>query len=232
MNIAIILAAGTGKRMGGDRPKQFLHVNGEPVLTKTLKAFGSHPDIDAIIVAAPPSFIAETEFLVSELHLTVPVRVIAGGSDRRESSYLAVSEAGKICGDNDILLIHDGARPFVTAEIIDENIKKASENGACETAFPSTDTVAVSSDGNFIDSVPERRTLWNVQTPQSFRYGIISAAHRHYIGLLNEGTAPAVTDDAGLVMLSGLSRVSIAMGSCENIKITFPKDLRFNGQNV
>lgn len=233
MNVALILAGGFGLRMGGDRPKQFLESSGTPIILHTLRNFTACDEIDRIAVVCPAQYLDYTSELLSNENNVKLAGVVTGGSTRRESSENGVNALKNLCGPDDIVLIHDGVRPNVNSTIISENIRLARTFGACETAFPSTDTVAVSEDGVFVSYVPQRSKLWNVQTPQSFRYSVIEKAHSYCSGLLSENPdAFPVTDDAGLVLkcisdgiFDDSVKVAIAMGSETNIKITRPSDM-------
>ena len=156
--------------------------------------------------------------MINEYQIPKIFWICAGGGTRRESSKIGVSKLMETHGKDDIVLIHDGARPNPSARIITENIAVAKEKGACETVVPSSDTIAVSVDGARLHRVPNREVLYNVQTPQSFRLGLIYQAH-----LACEDCG--ATDDAALILHSG-GEVFLVEGDKLNIKITTEEDLR------
>lgn len=218
MNIALILAAGKGTRMGAPVPKQFIEYKEKPILIYTLEAFAKHPEIDEICVICPNDSIDFTKKMINKYQIPKISWICAGGSTRRESSKIGVSKLMETHGKDDIVLIHDGARPNPSARIITENIAVAKEKGACETVVPSSDTIAVSVDGARLHRIPNREVLYNVQTPQSFRLGLIHQAH-----LACEDCC--ATDDAALILRSG-GEVFLVEGDKLNIKITTEEDLR------
>lgn len=226
MNIALILAAGKGTRMGGPVPKQFIHYKDKPILVYTLEAFAHHPEIDEICIVSPEDNIHFTENIVHEYQIPKVGWITAGGATRRESSKIGVSKLIDLHSESDIVLIHDGARPNVSERIITENIRMAEKTGACETVIRSHDTIAISMDGQKIQRIPNREVLYSVQTPQTFRLALIHAAHAAYESLLCSGAnVPEITDDAGLI-LQNAGEVFAVEGDKLNIKITTEEDLR------
>ena len=233
MNIALILAAGMGRRMGTKTPKQFLEVGGKPILAHTLNVFQIHPEIDAIYVVCPEESRDMVWELVRDYEISKLQKVIAGGKTRRESSYNGIRALEQVCGPEDVILIHDGVRPNVTANTIHANIAMAKAWGACVTAVETSDTIVVCEDGQHLTSIPPRRFLWNVQTPQSFRYGVIRKAHDCYQASIDGGQEglPEITDDTGLVLFMEEQtpcgqKVRICKGDPGNLKVTKPEDLR------
>ncbi|MBE7057987.1 MAG: 2-C-methyl-D-erythritol 4-phosphate cytidylyltransferase [Ruminococcaceae bacterium] len=221
MNIALVLAAGKGTRMGAAIPKQFIEYKEKPILVHTLEAFAKHSDVHKICVICPADNVEYTKELLQEYNIPKIAWVEAGGASRRESSYIGVARLAKEFGENDVVMIHDGARPNVSERIISENIEAAAKFGACETAIPSQDTIAVSEDGQKISGIPDRSKMYNVQTPQSFKIGIILKAHQSWM----ERDGGNATDDAALVMADGLD-VYLVKGEKNNLKITTEEDLR------
>ena len=219
MVIAAILAGGSGSRMGGEVPKQFLEIGGKPVLLHTLGAFVGSGLVDAAAVSVPEAWVEYTRRLIGTQR--VPVWVIPGGGTRSETllRLLEFLEAeGKLAGS--VVLTHDAVRPFVTRRIIADNIALAKKTGACNTCIPATDTVFLSADGETVSSVPDRRTVFHAQTPQSFRGEELLALCR---------AAPpeafsAFTDGCSVFTYFGRP-VAMAAGDRENIKITYPEDL-------
>jgi len=221
MNIALILAAGKGTRMGANIPKQFIEYKSKPILVHTLEAFAEHSDVHKICVICPAESVEYTKNLINEYNIPKVAWVEVGGASRRESSFIGVSRLAEEFKENDIVMIHDGARPNVSKRIITENIVAATKFGACETAISSQDTIAVSEDGEKIAGIPDRSKMYNVQTPQSFKIGVILKAHK--ASLENEGGN--ATDDAALVLADGHD-VYIVKGEKNNLKITTEEDLR------
>ena len=221
MNIALVLAAGKGTRMGAAVPKQYIEYKEKPILIHTLEAFAKHSDVHKICVICPAESIEYTEDLVKQYNIPKVEWVGAGGASRRESSYIGVARLAKEFDENDVVMIHDGARPNVSERIITENIEVAAKFGACETAIPSQDTIAVSEDGQKISGIPDRSKMYNVQTPQTFKIGIILKAHKAWM----EKEGGNATDDAALVLADGLD-VYLVKGEKNNLKITTEEDLR------
>lgn len=233
MNIALILAAGMGRRMGTKTPKQFLEVGGKPILAHTLDVFQKHPEIDEIYVVCPEDSRDTVWEFVRDYEISKLQKVIAGGQTRRESSYRGIRALVSVCKPDDIVLIHDGVRPNITAGTVHDNIEMAKVWGACVTAVETSDTIVVCEGGRNITSIPPRRFLWNVQTPQSFQYGVIRKAHETYQSAIDDGQEglPEITDDAGLVVFMEErmpcgQKVRICKGNPGNLKVTKPEDLR------
>lgn len=214
--VAIVLAGGSGKRMNSAVKKQYLPLFGKPLMYYALKAFQDSPVDEIVCVVTPGEEAYVTTEIIEKEHLDKVRHVVAGGEERYDSVY-----QGLCClTDCDIVLIHDGARPFPTREIIEANIIEAKKTGACVTAVPVKDTIKViSSDGIVVDT-PDRRTLWQVQTPQSFDFGYIKAAYDRIQSECREG----ITDDSMVAEYAGLT-VKIVRGDYDNIKITTPEDM-------
>lgn len=221
MNIALILAGGKGTRMGSSVPKQYIEYKNKPIIVHTLEAFANHPQIDKVCVICPTDSIEYMRELVTKYCIPKVAWIEPGGASRRESSYIGVSRLAQEFNENPVVLIHDGARPNVSERIITENISAAAKFGACETVIPSQDTIAVSEDGIRITGIPERKKMYNVQTPQSFRLDLILKAHEVWI----EKGGEDATDDASLLLSSGHD-VYIVNGEKNNLKITTGEDLR------
>lgn len=223
MIYAAILAGGIGSRMkSGTTPKQFMEICGKPLLIHTLEPFLRCSEIDHIVIAATRGWLDYTEDLLEEYFGSEErLSVTAGGSDRLESlvnacaalsSRYAVTEA-------DLLLTHDGARPFVTEEMIRKNIALMERYDCVTTAVSAIDTILCSDDGETVKSIPPRQTMFSVQTPQTFRLAELVSA----VETLGEEEKASLTDGAKIYLLRGKS-VGIAVGASENIKITEPKD--------
>lgn len=218
MNVRVLIpAAGAGRRMETGTNKQYLELAGRPVLARTLQVFEQHPLIDSItiIVAAAEVDFCQQEIVASGRFSKVAA-VVAGGAERQDSVYCGLQACGAV--DDDLILIHDGARPLVTAAMIDRVVAAVRQDGACLAAVPAKDTVKVVRDGCVVDT-PDRETLWLAQTPQAFRYDLIRAAHDRAAA---EGVR--ATDDAQLAEWAG-ARVRVVEGDYRNLKITTPEDL-------
>lgn len=216
----IVLAAGRGKRMGSETPKQYLMLGGYPVLYHSLKAF-EDSQADGVILVTGAEEIDYCRARIVEKYGLHKVRaIVAGGAERYESVSCGLA-ACESCGDCRYVLIHDGARPLVTPEVINANIRCAAEFGACVTAVPSKDTIKLANEENFVEDTPERSRLWIIQTPQSFAYEVVREAYDQRERMQDE----SVTDDAMVVERYGRIPVKLMTGDYRNIKLTTPEDL-------
>lgn len=214
---AVVAAAGRSRRMGTGRNKQFLMICGMPVLSRTLLSIAGCSLIDGIVVAASYDDMERCRRdVVDRYRIPKVVKIVEGGSERQQSVMAGLEELKDIC---DIAVVHDGARPFVTAEMIGESISGAYRYGASACAVCVKDTIKVSDGDGFILDTPERANLYAVQTPQTFRFGLLYRAHSE---AAKEGYTG--TDDTVLVERLG-AKVKLIGGSYENIKITTPEDI-------
>lgn len=212
---AIILAGGKGKRMGANVSKQYIQINGKPILYYTLKRFSNCKDIDRIILVLPNDEIDYCKEEVLDKYSLKVDLIVEGGKERQDS----VNNALEQIIDDEIVLIHDGARPFVSQRIIDEGIKYARLYGASAPGVMPKDTIKIKSDENFSLLTPDRNTLVAIQTPQVFKLNIIKDCHRK----VKEENLK-VTDDTMVVELYG-NKVYLYEGDYTNIKVTTPEDL-------
>ena len=212
---AIVPAAGMSALMGGE-DKMFSQLCGVPVLARTLTALDQAVLVDEIVVAVQPEKLEEVAALVSRTGIRKPIRVVEGGANRAESVLLAALEARE---DTEYLAIHDGARPLILPEQVDEMIRLGQRTYAVAPALPVTDTVKVADLSGLVLSTPDRSTLFAVQTPQVFQASILKAALQSAI----DAEAP-ITDDCSAVERLG-KEVYLTPGWRENIKITTPEDL-------
>lgn len=204
---AIIAAGGRGSRFGGAQPKQLVEIGGEPILARSVRAFTAHPAVDEVIVALPDEIAAEPPS-----YLQAPrIRVVAGGARRQDSVANAFRAASP---SSDVIVIHDAARPFVSADLIDRAIAAAAESGAAVTAVAARDTVKRVSGGSVRETL-SRDTIYLAQTPQAFRRDVLADAMR---------LRDDATDEAALAERAG-HQVRIVEGESTNIKITTPEDL-------
>jgi len=208
---AIVVAAGESRRMNGI-DKVLAPLAGRPVLSYVLSAFDSCGLINNIVLVVNEKSLKACQQLIAEQGLSKPIDVCVGGKRRQDS----VAAGLKQLKDCDWVVIHDGARPLAAKELIEEGLEAAKESGAAVAAVPVTDTIKVADDNRIVLETPTRQNLWAVQTPQVFRFDMITRAYREAKG--------EVTDDASLVEQAGY-KVKLYMGSYDNIKITTPQDL-------
>lgn len=213
--VAIVPAAGPGKRLGLKAKKPFLLLKGKPLITYALGVLESSGAIDGIVVAVDKSSVERFRRLVKRYKFKKIIDIIIGGRTRFESVRNCLGRVGPYF---DIVLIHDAARPFLNKTLIAESIRLAAKFGACIVAIPENDTVKFVDKGLFIKRTIDRDRIFRAQTPQTFRYDLIKKAYGR-----KRGTG--ITDDAGLVESLGKS-VKILEGSYRNIKITTKEDLK------
>lgn len=226
---AIILAAGQGKRMGTATAKQYLLLNGKPVLYYSLKAFQDSAVDELVVVTGAGEQEYVNREIIEKYGFTKVKHIVEGGRERYISVYkglCAVKDAGQ--ETQHYCLIHDGARPFVTPKIIRQAIEAAQLHGACVVGMPVKDTIKLADKNGFANETPKRSLVWMIQTPQVFERGLIQAAYDELIDrekeLLERGQQ--ITDDASVVELFSECKVKLVEGSYENIKITTPEDLK------
>ena len=227
MNIAIILAGGTGSRMGADKPKQFIEVDGRSVIERCVDAFEAAPGIDEIAVVMHPQWTALMHEVAEHNQWKKLKKILEGGSERYMSSLNAIAAYIDYPDDTNLLL-HDAARPWVSQEVIARTVQALTHHEAVAVGIPSTDTVwEVRQDfdkqlSKFIVRIPERSTMWRAQTPQAFRLPLIRDAYQHAL----QDPQFHATDDCGVVRnyLPG-TKIIIVPGEEQNRKITFKEDL-------
>ena len=222
MNIALILAAGTGSRMGNaDKPKQFLPIYGKPLMVHTIEVFEMNPSVDAIVISTNEEFIDDVKVMCKQYDLSKVKAVVAGGATRQISVFNGLKGVQSIgAKDDDIVIIHDSARPLISQKIINDNIEACKKYGAVDTVIKATDTIVKSVEGEKIDDIPLRKELYQGQTPQTFKLSIIIDAHNN----ATKKAIPNVTDDTKLVLLQGID-VHLVEGDKLNFKITTFDDL-------
>lgn len=218
-SFALIPAAGMGKRMGASINKQYLQLGGVPIVARTISVFEQAPFIDAIYLVIPADEIPYCREQVVEAYgFRKVVEIVPGGKERQNSVMNGLNAIGPRAAADDVVLIHDGVRPFITRQLLLESIDLARSGDGALVAVPAKDTIKTVRDGIVIDT-PPRETLWQAQTPQSFRFGVIHEAH-----LAAERGGFTGTDDASLVEQRG-GRIRVVRGDYRNIKITTPEDL-------
>ena len=223
MNVALIFAGGSGTRMHSRGiPKQFLEVNGVPIIIHTLEHFEHHPDIDAICVVCIDGWLKRLDKYLKRFEIEKVIAVVPGGKDGQESIRNGLYAIREKCGDQDdtIVLIHDGVRPLINEQVITDNIESVKANGSAVTVVPATETiVSVGSDNN-ISGVMDRTNCYVARAPQSFYLKDILAAAAK---ALEDGVASKMVDSASLMTYCG-HKLAVVVGPMENIKVTTPTD--------
>lgn len=211
----VLVAAGQGSRFGGDVPKQYLPLGGHPVLLHALRPFASHPEVETVVVVLPERDVVAPPPWLSPL-LGSSLVAVVGGSSRRESVAKGLAALPAAC---EIVLVHDGARPFAPRDVIDAGIAAARGGHGAVPALPIADTLKRADEcGRVLCTVP-REGLWRAQTPQAFPRALLERGHAADAGVEREAT-----DDAMLVELVG-GRIDLIPGSSRNLKITTRDDL-------
>ncbi len=213
----ILLAAGNGKRMHIDVPKQFMKINDKPLICYALETF-EQSKADEIVIVTNEDNVTLCRDIVTEYHFTKVKDVVVGGNERYDSVYNGLSAVNG--GDDDIVLIHDSARANISLEVISSVIDEAANSGAAIPAVPVKDTIKVVSGGVVVDT-PLRSTLYQVQTPQGFKFKAIKAAYDN-MHLSND---TSITDDSMVMEKYGDLKVKIVEGDYDNIKVTTPEDV-------
>lgn len=218
-SIALIPAAGLGKRMGASINKQYLQLNGMPIVARTISVFEQSPLIDAIYLVIPAEEIPYCRKHVVEAYgFRKIAAIVPGGKERQNSVMNGLKAMRDHVSDDDVVLIHDGVRPLVTGNVLRDSITTATLHDGALVAVPVKDTIKTVRNG-IVNDTPQRESLWQAQTPQSFRFGKIFGAH-----LSAESEGYSGTDDASLIERTG-GEVHIIRGDYRNIKITTPEDL-------
>lgn len=217
-NTAIILAAGKGKRMKSNVPKQYLLLEGHPILFYAIRAF-EESFIDEIILVTGKD---EVEYcqreIIDKYGFQKVKKIVTGGKERYHSVY----EGLKAIEDTDYVYIHDGARPFVTGEMLERVQKEVEQYKACVVGMPVKDTIKIVGEDNIVKDTPNRKAVWQIQTPQTFSYTLVREAYDK----LMEQEDDIITDDAMVVEKMLQYPIKLVEGSYENIKITTPEDLK------
>ncbi len=212
---AVIVAAGNSTRMGV--PKQFLPLQGSPLLAYSMLAFEACDTIHEIVVVARKEDIEKVQTLAKAKNITKLTHVVVGGDNRRESARCGLQVCDKT---SNYIAIHDGARPLITPKMIERVVAMAVEHGAAAAAVPTKDTIKQVDRNGFVVNTPARQTLWNVQTPQIFERELYLKAMAHC-----EETNAEITDDCQMVEQLGHA-VKLVEGSYTNIKVTTPEDVK------
>lgn len=227
MNVAVILAGGTGTRVGASMPKQFLDIDGRSVIERSIDAFDQAAGVDEVAIVVHPDWKSHMEGLINRNSWQKVKRILEGGAERYMSSLNAIA-AYLDYPDDTNLILHDAARPFVPQEVIARTVEALRYHEAVGVGIPSTDTVwEVRQDfdpllSKFIVRIPERSTMWRAQTPQAFRLPVIRDAYQRAL----QDPRFRATDDCGVVRRYMPDiKIHIVEGSEQNRKITFKEDL-------
>ncbi|MBI2875914.1 MAG: 2-C-methyl-D-erythritol 4-phosphate cytidylyltransferase [Candidatus Tectomicrobia bacterium] len=215
--VALVPAAGSGRRLGGEVPKQFCALQGKPVLVHTLQRLQGAPGIEGIYLIVPPAEVAYCQReLVIGYGLDKVVAVVEGGPERQDSVYRGLC---RVEGQPELVLVHDGVRPFVSARLLEETLAAAERFGAAIAALPCTDTIKEVDGGGTVCRTLDRKRLWQVQTPQAFRFSLF-----HEVLERARAEGFQATDEAALVEWAG-HPVRVVSGEPYNLKVTVPADL-------
>ena len=218
--IAIIFAGGSGQRMGGEIPKQFLKVCGKDIIIHTLELFENNDDIDEIYVVCIKDWISYLEKLINKFDINKVVSVIPGGKSGQDSIFIGLNEVKKT-NDNAIVLIHDGVRPLVSEETISNCVESVEKYGTAITVTPAYETPLISFGGEYIEEMPDRNVVYTAQAPQCFYLNDLYNAH------LNERKVNpeylGIVDSGGLLHKNGF-KCHLVLGNRGNIKVTTPED--------
>ena len=208
--------------MGAGVPKQFLELDGKPVLAHTLELFQYHPRIDGIVLVVAPQYFDKCRALASEYGIAKPMALAESGDSAQESIYSGLRKAAAEYPADTVVLLHDGVRPYVMPEVISANIDAVEKFGNAVTYTPCYETIVLSKDGETIDALPYRRESYTAQAPQSFRLGDILAAHEK-IRARPEGYTDMI-DQATICWTLGIP-IHLVPGNRGNVKITTPEDI-------
>lgn len=222
MNIGIIVAGGSGKRMGQDIPKQFINVNDKPVLIYTMESFQRHPQIDGIILVCIDGWHDVARAYAKQFGITKLLRVISGGETVQESIFAGVKAAKEYCHKDDIVVIHDGIRPMVDATVLSDVIVKAQQYGNAVTSLPYNEQIFIADDECTTTKYIPRDTVRRVSTPQAYEFELLLSSYQkafaENVGIGNSSYTNTMMVDLGV-------KLYFAAGSDKNIKLTTTDDL-------
>lgn len=224
MIYGVILAGGIGSRMGSiEKPKQFLSIGEKPVIIHTVEKFRLIKDFDEVLVLCPDDWTEYTDELIEKyIPNRTSIKVLSGGPTRNETLMNAIRyiESKGCLDDETVIVTHDAVRPFVTLRILQENIRAMEQCDACDTVIPATDTIVESLNHEDISTIPDRKFLYQGQTPQTFKAKKLKYLYEN----LTEEEKDVLTDAAKIFVIKGES-VKLIRGETFNIKITYPYDL-------
>lgn len=214
----ILLAAGQGRRMESNVPKQFLKIKEYPVLYYSLDAFEKNPQITEVILVTSESEIEYCKSnIVEKYSFNKVTKIVSGGKERYHSVYEGLCALSQ----PDYVIIHDGARPFIDQDILQRTMESVVEHKAVVVGMPVKDTIKIADENGFAVKTPNRELVWQVQTPQAFEYDLIRTSY----DILMASDITNVTDDAMVIETIKGIKVKLIHGSYRNIKITTPEDL-------
>lgn len=216
-NIGIVLAGGSGKRMENKVKKQYLSLNGKPLLYYALAAF-EESSIDEIILVTAKE---EQDYCQKEIVDRYQLKKVTKMADSGKERYDSVFSGMKLAKECDIVAVHDGARPFVTVEMIEASIQAAKKYKACAVGVPVKDTIKKVNHRQIVIETPDRSSLWTIQTPQTFQYDVLYQAYEKVFA----DQVAGITDDAMVVEYAAEIPVHLIQGSYRNIKVTTPEDM-------
>ena len=222
MNIAVIFAGGIGSRMKtkDGTPKQFLEIEGVPILIHTLRNFQNCETIDKIVVVMKEGYLDRTKALIDKFEISKVERLVVGGETGQESIYHGLLAANELSeSDEDIVLIHDGVRPFIDEELINNNIDCVKKYGSSISCAPSKETIIEINDDKEVNKVIDRTKIWLARAPQSFYLKDILSVHEE---ALKQGITNAI--DSCTMMMDAGKKLHMVETDAENIKITTPED--------
>lgn len=222
---AVVLAAGSGKRMNAGMKKQYMGIAGKPVLYYSLKAFEDSFVDEVILVVSQDETEQVRESYVNRYNFRKVSGIVAGGKERYHSVACGLRAVNPDC---DYVFIHDSARPMLTQDILQRAFREVCREQACVVGVPSKDTVKIADEQGYVSVTPNRSLVWNVQTPQVFSYPLVREAYEELLKKEQELLAAGVqiTDDAMVVEHLAHHKVKLVEGSYENIKITTPEDVQ------
>ena len=219
--VAIVLSGGSGRRMNSDIPKQYMDLLSKPVIYYSLAAFDKSRVDEIVLVVGKGDIPYVRDEVLAPFAFGKKIIFTEGGRERADSVLSGLTA----CSDADYVLIHDGARPLVTPQMIDRMMEDVFREQACVAAVPVKDTLKYSDDGTYVDHTVDRKTLMAMQTPQAFRRSLLADAYRAMEERGEEASTAAITDDAMLIELFTDRKVFLSEGDYGNIKITTPEDL-------
>ena len=223
MNVAVIIAGGSGQRMGHDIPKQFISVYDKPIIIYTLEGFERHPQVDAIAVVCLDGWQDVLRAYTKQHHITKLKWVVTGGSTGQESIRNGVFHLEGICAEDDTVIIHDGIRPLVDEMVLTDVIAKCQKYGNAVTSLPYNEQIFVVDDEISTTKYIPRETLRRVSTPQAYRFGKLDRAYHE---AFEKGIGIHGSSYTNTMMVELGERLYFAAGSDKNIKLTTPDDLR------
>ena len=221
--VAIVLSAGSGKRMGSSVKKQYMEIHGKPIIFYALKAFQDSFIDEIVMVVSPGDIDYCKKEIVDYYGLSKVKKIVEGGKERYHSVYNGIMA----CGECDYIYIHDGARPMIYNELLQRLQNEVEKHKACVAGMPVKDTIKIADKNGMVDVTPDRSLVWMVQTPQVFSFSLIKDAYEKLMQTENEllSKGISVTDDAMVVETFHGVKVKLVEGDYKNIKITTPEDI-------